>query len=122
MKKYIKILIWSIVIANLCFAPASEINKVHINIPHFDKIVHFGMFFILALLIAGLNGKYATYFNRILLPVIAIVYGGLIELIQLWFISGRDGDWFDWIADNAGVVLGLMVFSFLPFQLKKLLS
>ena len=38
-----------------------------------------------------------------------ILYGGLIEIIQDQLIEGRGGDWFDFIADSLGSMLGLLI-------------
>lgn len=71
-------------------------------LPQFDKLEHFGAFLLLnAWFIAAQPGRRRWW----LITFAFIVLGGVIEIIQGW--SGfRDGDWLDWMADNAGVVLG----------------
>lgn len=117
LKLYYKIILWSLVIAYLCFAPADEFKNVHITIPHFDKVVHFGMFYILALFIAGKRDKVNTSLAMVILPVMAIAYGGIIEIIQWQFIPMRDGDIIDWGADILGVLLGLISIRMVPRKL-----
>ena len=67
-----------------------------------DKIVHLIAFAALAFPLAS-TGRIG------LIPVFvgASAFGGLIELIQPTF--GRSADMQDWIADIAGVVLGIVL-------------
>ena len=120
--KYIKLFVWSLVIAYLCFAPADEFKKVHITIPHFDKVVHFGMFFILGIIMSAIKYAKPSKFNTLWLPVLAIAYGGIIELIQLQFIYKRNGDFIDWLADIIGLFIGIWIFGYLPQKLQKILT
>jgi VanZ family protein len=116
---YAKLPAWVIIIGILCFTPGDEFKKVHITIPHFDKMVHFGMFFILAFLIKGLYWKdmisQLTYKSYL---VLAVVYGVLIEIIQYNWIYMRSGDWVDWLFDCAGIIVSIAVFRFWPQKFK----
>ena len=38
-------IIWALVIFVLCAMPSEDIPNPHWDIPHLDKVVHFGMFF-----------------------------------------------------------------------------
>jgi VanZ family protein len=116
---HLKLVAWIIVIGILCFTPGDELNKVHINIPYFDKIVHFGMFFILASLIKGLYWK-----NHISSKVfyyyitLAVVYGVIIEIVQALWINMRSGDFVDWLFDCTGIALAVITFRLWPKKLK----
>lgn len=102
------------VIFYLCcmFAP-SEVD-IDVEVPHFDKVVHYFMYF-------GLTGISAIYYiydkkgnidiKKLIIGafLIPIIYGGLIEVIQDNFIEGRGGDWYDFWADTLGSVSGLLV-------------
>jgi len=120
MRLYYKIIIWVFVIAYLCFAPADEFKKVHITIPHFDKLVHFGMFFILGVLIASISYKQKSIFNTKALPILAIIYGGVIEVIQYYYIQSRSGDLFDWFFDITGLIIAIKIFTYIPKTVKTL--
>ena len=37
---------------------------------------------------------------------VPMVYGGVIEILQENFFYPRTGDWWDWLADIAGTVVG----------------
>ena len=43
--------IWFLIIFVLCALPGEDIPDPRLNIPHLDKVVHFGMFFIFSLLL-----------------------------------------------------------------------
>ena len=39
-------ILWALVVFTLCAMPGDSVPDTGIRIPHFDKVVHFGMFFI----------------------------------------------------------------------------
>ena len=74
-----------------------------VSFAHIDKVAHFGIFAVLtALLWKG--------FKLAPLPAFLLlgIYGGAVELAQHYFTS-RTGDWWDWLADIAGVVAFYLV-------------
>jgi len=85
-------------------------EKGFFNIPYFDKIVHFGLYFILALLLV-----YPLKNTR--LPVYTVVLafsfllGGGLELLQDYCTTSRSGSWFDLLADLTGAFSGLILFA-----------
>ena len=122
IKQYYKFGLWVFIIAYLCLAPADEFKKVHITIPYFDKMVHFGMFFILGLFI-GAKKEYqlaATIYSWQI--YFAAIYGGLIELAQSYLTTTRKGDWIDWLADLIGLALGIWMVKILPTRVIRLLA
>jgi VanZ family protein len=122
LQYYYKIILWSLVIAYLCFAPSDGFKKVPIAIPHLDKVVHFIMFFILGLFIEALRIRRLAPKFRFRLPLLGVVYGGLIELVQHFLIDGRHGDLIDWTADILGLVIGIGLVRILPLKLQQLLA
>lgn len=114
----IRNIIWALVIFVLCAMPGEDIPDPQLNIPHIDKIVHFGMFFVMAVLLCNeLEYQTRLCLRKIFLLTMAIVlvYGGVIELLQHYFFN-RSGDIFDLLADVAGGMVGCLFY--LP--LKKL--
>lgn len=109
---FVRNIIWAAVIFVLCALPAEDIPDPHIDIPHLDKVVHFGMFFILALLLCN-ELEYQTRFTLrkiyITTVCIAFLYGGLIEILQQHFFN-RSGDILDLLADVTGAVIGCVVY------------
>ena len=70
-----------------------------------DKIAHFGVFFILAIFLMVDVQKHTNLgLSKIIIIVlmICLVYGGMIELIQYWFIESRTGSLLDLLANNLG--------------------
>ncbi len=102
---FLKTFIWATVIMILCVMrpPSTDLDLP--TIPHLDKIVHFGMYFVLSLLLlAALKSTKLEniHFKTI---TIAILYGVLIEIIQD-NLGYRSGDIFDFVANSIGAVTG----------------
>lgn len=114
-----KIIIWILVIAYLCFSPSDGFKKVHISIPHLDKAVHFVMFYVFGVLAEALVVK--NFMSRKVYVITGLFYAFVIELVQYFFISSRNGDWVDFIADSAGLFAGIYTFSWYPKFAKKLM-
>ena len=102
MRKYLDIPLTLIVTAVLTVAMLWPINQPPPAPDGTDKLVHLIAFAALAFPLAR-TGRFG------LIPVFigASVFGGLIELIQPSF--GRSADMQDWIADIAGVGLGIVL-------------
>jgi len=120
IRTYYKLLIWFIVIGILCFTPGSEFKSVKINIQHFDKIVHFAMFYIFGLLAQSISYNPKSVKNVIL--IFAFIYAGLIEIIQSYFVPMRNGDVIDFIFDLFGLLMGLITLKFYPKFIQKKLN
>lgn len=76
-----------------------------VNIDSMDKVVHFLVYYIFAVLgYRSLANK--RYYLHMCLAIIA--YGGLLELGQS-YIPGRDMSGYDFLANALGVVLGAAV-------------
>lgn len=101
-------LLWIVIIFILCAIPGEDIPNPRLNIPQLDKVVHFGMFFIMSALLS-LTLEQHTRFTLKKIYFISIAtaftYGGLIEILQHYFFS-RGGDIWDWLADISGAVVG----------------
>lgn len=84
------------------------------DIPHFDKMVHAGLFggivfwFCLPFkkAVAGREEK-ANWFIKI--TVATILWGIATEYMQRFFIVGRQFDLVDWAADSAGAVIAFFI-------------
>ena len=102
MRKYLDIPLTVIVTAVLTVAMLWPINQPSPAPDGSDKLVHIVAFAALAFPLAR-TGRIG------LVPVFigASAFGGLIELLQPSF--GRSADMQDWIADIAGVGLGIML-------------
>lgn len=117
-KSFWRAIVWATIVFILSTMSGDSINKVKlINIPHFDKVVHFGFYFILTLLLlSGFHkwrssspDKKAYYISC----VIAIMYGGVIELLQKHVFTNRALELFDFAANCAGTIIGVVAYSYL---------
>ena len=76
-----------------------------------DKLVHGCMY--LGLVWIGCFDIYRvskfTAPKLILLVCGAIVWGGLMELLQGAMSMGRSADWYDFLANSCGAILGLIL-------------
>jgi VanZ family protein len=95
----------------LSLTNAETFRKVQINrIPEFDKIVHFGMYFILmSVIIIEHRKNLSNPLNLFLLALIPLSYGILMEILQLTLTSTRSGDFYDALADAAGVLASALL-------------
>lgn len=100
--KYFAAIVATLTIAAICFLPGSNLpNAPFLN---FDKFVHFGIFAILTIL------WYLPFWDKrsnslnFLIALLLITYGGIIEIVQHQFVTGRTGDVFDLIANILGVL------------------
>jgi hypothetical protein len=90
--------LWLAIICYGLFIPASELpTKPFLSIPHFDKIVHFSLFFGLNVLLMRplkkLNLKY-----YLLAPAISVFFGLILEYEQHIITISRNTDIYDFFA------------------------
>lgn len=96
-------------------------NSNWLNIPHFDKIAHFGFFFGGS----GLLSAALFYFFGLSWKRLAIIVTVTMSLIGVWdefhqsFFPSRTGnDVGDWLADTLGALCGTFVFRLLHHKLE----
>ena len=114
MKKFSWLLttIVSVVIVVLSTIPIPEEAPLA-DVPLIDKWVHFLMYGGLSM-VMWMDGVRSL---RKLLPAwfflltfaYPILLGGLLELVQAYWTTCRSGDWWDFVADSIGAVLGTVV-------------
>ncbi|MBN8445621.1 MAG: VanZ family protein [Gammaproteobacteria bacterium] len=72
-----------------------------------DKVMHHLIFLTLMLLWQASYPK-----KTVLGTLLLVIYGGAVEIAQATF-TNRMGDWWDWAADNSGIMLGLLLWKLL---------
>lgn len=107
---------WALFIFIMCNADFGGVGQSHLFFPGFDKLVHCGFFFMLAILSCDgyirKNGADNLWFTpAFTIAILAVLYGGIIELLQLWVFTWRGAEWGDLFADTVGAGMG--VFSIL---------
>lgn len=117
IKSFWPAIIWGIFIFIICSFPGDDIPKSFIiNIPFVDKIIHFFLYFLLAILIMFGTLKKAkttlTIRHFLFTFFISLFYGVLLEALQDFLFIMRSGDFMDIAANATGSFVGLVVFYF----------
>jgi VanZ family protein len=105
-------LIWALFIFILCTIKMGGIGSSHVFFAGFDKLVHCGLFFVLAVLMSSgairANSRYnLTAAQQLLSLLIPVAFGALIEILQAYIFTWRSGEWADLFADTAGAAMGM---------------
>lgn len=84
------------------------------DIPHIDKILHFGYFFgggiILTNYLLLTKGTAAPIRFRVFIPLLFFAILGALDEYHQTFTPGRSGnDPFDWLADFLGAAAGIFI-------------
>lgn len=108
-----KPLLWLLLICYGLFLPASELpKKPFLSIPHFDKVVHFSLFFIFCILLFR-PLKQLQLKQYYWAPLISITLGGLLELIQHNIASSRSSNFYDFLANLSGILIATLFYQLL---------
>ena len=110
-----KVFLWLVAVTLLSLMPADNVRDSQLfSFPYLDKIVHFIMYAILSFLLYQAILRFHGISERIRVLVITIiitvVYGGLMELVQLKYIPSRLGDLLDLASNAAGCICGILLF------------
>jgi VanZ family protein len=110
-KYYRPAILWALFILFMCSIKMGKIGDSPLFFPGFDKLVHCGFFFVLVVfycngLIRQPSSRKLSYKRVLIVTVIVILYGGLIELLQLFVFTWRTGEWNDLFADAVGASMG----------------
>jgi len=110
-KYYGPAILWALFILIMCSIKLGSISNSPLFSPGFDKLVHCGFFFMMVTLIcigavkhqlpSSLPFKYL-----LVITICVILYGGIIELLQLLLFTWRSGEWDDLFADSIGALMG----------------
>ncbi len=105
-------LLWALFIFILCTIKLGGVGNSPMFFAGFDKLVHCGLFFVLTVLLCAgplrVNAQYRlSYLQSLFFLLLAIAYGGIIELLQAYVFTWRSGEWNDLFADTVGASMGL---------------
>lgn len=118
-------ILWAILIFILCVLPGSAIPHYNwTDLLSIDKFIHAFIFIVLTLLlIRGFNRQTRFSFLKdhtlSIILLFSIAYGGLLELMQNYWLAERTGSWFDLIANATGSISGVIVNNYLKKKKKK---
>jgi VanZ family protein len=105
----------------LSLANAEEFQKINVaKIPHIDKIVHFGMYFLLmSVIIAEHRREIKSPAKLLWLALIPLSYGIIIEVLQATITTTRSGDFYDALFDAMGILCSVMLWLAIKFFTRK---
>jgi hypothetical protein len=106
-------ILWALFIFVMCSIKIGD-NITHqpLFFPGFDKLVHCGFFFVLVIfwsnsIIRQQNRRPLSYKSAALVTTLSILFGGIIELLQLTIFTWRSGEWPDLFADAVGASMAI---------------
>ncbi len=100
----------------MIFAPASTFKDIHRYLAHQDKIAHFAMFLVLALLVrwsfpAGASREKVDGWLRYGVPAALALYACSTEFLQPLIVGrGRQFEWLDLASNITGICSGWLLF------------
>lgn len=106
-------LAWAALVLWLTLTPAARMPRTpHWELLSFDTAAHAAVFLVLAvLLIFSLRRqtRWPSLQRRAWLAVLVfcVVFGTLIEVLQMYMALGRHGEWSDILSDSLGAAAGL---------------
>ncbi len=105
-------ILWALFVFTMCAVDLGDAGKSPMFFPGFDKLTHTGFFFTLVVLLC--NGiirqqkpRSLSYKQIVLVTIVAIFFGGLIEILQLTLFIWRSAEWGDLFADTLGTCMGM---------------
>lgn len=119
LKKHWKSLLWATLILLAFSLPGDKVTKVSLfRIPHFDKIVHFTLIMVLALLLISelnrLKEELKVQMSALFwATVVSTGYGVLIEGLQHFLFSSRTASYWDVLANLMGAIAAVFFYRFI---------
>lgn len=111
VKKNIFSIILALIILYLSLASSDTFDRVSIfNIPFFDKIVHFCMYFGFMSIIIWENRKSLTNSRRLwLTAIVPLTFGVLMEILQATVTTSRSASLADIFFNFSGILISLFI-------------
>ena len=111
VKKNILSILVALIILYLSLANSETFKKVPlIDIPNFDKVIHFLMYFGLMSVIIFENRRTIKSNKQLfLVALIPLFYGILMELLQSALTSTRSCSFFDAVFNSIGIVVSILL-------------
>ncbi len=128
IKSFWKPVLWGITIIILSLMSGKDVKKINIfNFEHADKIIHFIMYFVFSYFLFESFLKYfktkiKTYRKIVYVLTISVLFGIIMEILQIMLIVNRSGEVLDFIANTIGSILALILFKYIQNLIKIILS
>jgi VanZ family protein len=96
--------------------PGNQLPKVPVW--QFDKLIHTTVYSILSVcFLLPYKQQYLQTSNRFKIGLIVLLigafYGGFMEILQHYIFINRSGNWYDFIANLMGSIIGVLLFPFI---------
>lgn len=118
-------MLWAIIVLGLSTMSGKKVEEIPLmNIPNMDKVAHFGMYFALTFLLlfdfSRFKAKSILWKKIITISlVIAILFGGSMELLQEIPSLQRSTDILDFLANSCGAICAALSFRYLEGLVNK---
>jgi VanZ family protein len=103
MHRILRIAFWAAALFAFVMAVLPHPPSVEVS----DKLQHMAAFFVITVLGCAAYPR----FGRFKLALALIAFGGMIEIVQMIPMVGRDSQLSDWIADVLAVLIALACYS-----------
>jgi len=115
LKHQLPAILWAIFIYILCTSSGSGFKSQTFLGIETDKLGHAFIFCVFVyFMMLGLISLWRFSFLlkriRLIAFIISVAYAGIIEMIQHYYTSDRTGDYWDFVADIIGSMLGWLMF------------
>ena len=111
LKKYILSIVVALIIMYLSLASSDTFEKIPtFNIPNFDKIVHFCMYFgLMSVILFESRKSLKSTGSLFLIALIPLCYGILMEILQSALTTSRTSSFYDVLANSFGILVSLLL-------------
>lgn len=122
--RFWKTILWATIVFIISSFPGNKVDRVpFLDIPHIDKVIHAGMYFILSfsfLFEINKNSFYQSLKLRlsVIVIILAVSYGIILEILQSFLFVNRSGDFYDFLANSIGCIMALFSFRYLNKRLQ----
>ena len=121
-----KTIIWTCVVLFLSLSSGENLPHTSwLEFLHIDKVVHFIMYFVFALVLIHDSQHYSkirlNHRQIILISVLIVIgWGGFLEILQRIPSIRRDSDFFDFLANTVGAVVASLLYRIFEPLLNKI--
>jgi VanZ family protein len=111
LKKYILSIVVALIIMYLSLASSDTFDKFPtFNIPNFDKLVHFCMYFgLMSVILFDSRKSLKNTRGLFLTALIPLGYGILMEILQSTLTTSRTGSFYDITFNFSGILVSMLL-------------
>jgi hypothetical protein len=126
IKSFWKAILWGMLIFLLSGISGDEMRELPLmTIHNIDKVGHFSFYLVFTFFI--INGfvkfnlsKKPLFKFYLFSLLVAMMYGGMLEIMQRFVFIHRSADWLDFTANSSGALVAVLVYNLITRLLVKL--